>query len=249
MLYSKIRFIEAVGVARSSRTRIQIVALSATMHNVEQLASWFDASFFRTDFRPVPLQEYIRAGNSLYSSTGDLLTIEDSNENSIYYLCKEGIMKGQQILLFCGSKIQCETTCKTLIESFSSNHQEISHAGNPLSELSLINERIQLIETFLCSKESEPYAKSALMRSCLMSGIAYHHSDVPDTLRGGIEKAYKSGILTIIVATSTLATGVNLPAGRVLVKGMQIGRDILSVVVLKQMNGRAGIANTLILNF
>ena len=58
--------------------------------------------------------------------------------------------------------------------------------------------------------------------------------------RSLIEKGFRTGLISILAATSTLAAGVNLPAGRVLVRSMNIGRDTLNVMQYKQMIGRAG---------
>ena len=55
-----------------------------------------------------------------------------------------------------------------------------------------------------------------------------------------IESNFKNGIISVLTATSTLAAGVNLPAGRVLIKSMYIGKDILNVIQNHQMCGRAG---------
>lgn len=55
-----------------------------------------------------------------------------------------------------------------------------------------------------------------------------------------VETMFRKGLISILVATSTLAAGVNLPAGRVVIRSMQIGRDTLGPIQYKQMCGRAG---------
>lgn len=43
------------------------------------------------------------------------------------------------------------------------------------------------------------------------NGFSYHHGDLPQDIRESIENAYAKGILPLIVSTSTLAEGVNMP--------------------------------------
>lgn len=50
-------------------------------------------------------------------------------------------------------------------------------------------------------------------------GIAVHHAGIDLSDRREIEQAFKSSKLHLLVATSTLAVGVNLPAHLVVIKG------------------------------
>lgn len=58
--------------------------------------------------------------------------------------------------------------------------------------------------------------------------------------RDVVETCFKSGVVRVLVATSTLAAGVNLPARRVIFRQPKIGRDFLDVTRYRQMAGRAG---------
>jgi superfamily II DNA/RNA helicase len=50
-----------------------------------------------------------------------------------------------------------------------------------------------------------------LLTQCVAKGFAYHHADIPQDCRELIEEAIDSGIIELVVCTSTLAEGVNLP--------------------------------------
>jgi len=60
-------------VYRNADCHIQIVGMSATLPNLDLLATWLDADLFKTDFRPVPLSEHILVGKRMYASNFDLV--------------------------------------------------------------------------------------------------------------------------------------------------------------------------------
>lgn len=53
---------------REENCDVQIVGMSATLPNLDLLANWLDADLFKTDFRPVPLEENIKVGRKIYNS-------------------------------------------------------------------------------------------------------------------------------------------------------------------------------------
>lgn len=92
-------------------------------------------------------------------------------------------------------------------------------------------------------KESEMFLGQEKLFEHVKHGmVAYHHSGLSYGQRTLIENLYRdSRVLKVIFCTSTLAAGVNLPANRVIISGIQQGRfDILSPILYKQMVGRAG---------
>lgn len=79
-------------------------------------------------------------------------------------------------------------------------------------------------------------------------GFAYHHADVPETVRQRIESAYRAGRLRILIATSTLSQGVNLPTKTVIIAHTtrHDGKQLLHIPVreFRNLAGRAGRAFT-----
>jgi len=72
-------------------------------------------------------------------------------------------------------------------------------------------------------------------------GFAYHHADVPEELRLAIERSYRAGALRVLVATSTLSQGVNLPVKTVIVSHVYRGKDEpIPVSEFWNLAGRAG---------
>ena len=69
---------------------------------------------------------------------------------------------------------------------------------------------------------------------------AFHNADLSKEKRSEVEKAYKAKKLQYLIATSTLAYGVNLPARRVAIVGVTRGMDMVDILDLIQECGRAG---------
>jgi replicative superfamily II helicase len=138
ILVSKLKYLQLKADAHSKRLHIQIVALSATISNLPSIADWFNATLYQTSFRPVPLQEMIVSGRSVYDTTSlkeirpmlSLSTIREAMSNrervqkqlstlseemqQILSLCLEGLRNKQQIIVFCTSRNQCQITAKLL---------------------------------------------------------------------------------------------------------------------------------------
>ena len=50
--------------------------------------------------------------------------------------------------------------------------------------------------------------------------------------REAVESGYKTGVLNILMATSTLAVGVNLPAQRVIIRDTLVGNVPVSIIAM-----------------
>lgn len=68
----------------------------------------------------------------------------------------------------------------------------------------------------------------------------FHSADLAASKRKALEKEFKEGSLRLLVATSTLAAGVNLPARRVIIAGVVRGNQLVEKSEIFQMIGRSG---------
>lgn len=68
----------------------------------------------------------------------------------------------------------------------------------------------------------------------------FHNADLDKDKRHAVEDRFKNGNLRVVVATSTLAWGVNLPSRRVIIAGVHRGMTEVETYDIMQMAGRAG---------
>ncbi|XP_026542931.1 helicase POLQ-like isoform X1 [Notechis scutatus] len=218
----------------------QIIGMSATLRNVEDLQQFLKAEFYTSNFRPVELKEYVKIQDSIYETDSKaengltfsrLLDFKYSSElqkvdpDHLIALVTEVIPK-HSCLVFCPTKKNCENVagmiCKHIKGDFKKVKEKEKH--NLLRELRNI-----------CSGKLCP-----VLKQTVPFGIAYHHSGLTSDERKCIEAAYSSGLLCLLTCTSTLAAGVNLPARRVILRAPYVATDFLKKNQYKQMIGRAG---------
>ncbi|WEB39497.1 hypothetical protein MOV08_09585 [Streptomyces yunnanensis] len=75
-------------------------------------------------------------------------------------------------------------------------------------------------------------------RLCTSAGVGLHYRDWP--FKRETERAFRAREIDVLVATSTVAAGVNLPARAVVVRDVRLGRNRIEVSMVQQMFGRAG---------
>ncbi|KAG9455791.1 hypothetical protein H6P81_000299 [Aristolochia fimbriata] len=216
---------------------LQIVGMSATMPNVAAVADWLQAALYQTDFRPVPLEEYIKVGNSIFNKQMEIVRTIPSSANiggkdpdHIVELCNEVVQEDHSVLIFCSSRKGCESTARHVakfLKMFSATARE---GGCEYADASSAIDGLRK-----CPAGLDP-----ILEETLPSGVAYHHAGLTVEEREIVETCYRKGLVRVLAATSTLAAGVNLPARRVIFRQPRIGRDFIDGTRYRQMSGRAG---------
>ena len=232
---------ETVGYLRgnstSVTTSIQLIGMSATLPNLDTLAGWLKAELFYTDFRPVPLREMVKIGPTLYDTT--FLKIRDfdqsqsvpGDEDDILLACRETVAQGHSVLIFCPTKSWCENLASTLAGAqFLMSRADDNGSLVDRERLLGVCEQLRRTQVGL----------DRVLGKTVPNGVAFHHAGLTFEEREIVEGAFRETLIKILIATSTLSSGVNLPARLVIVRTPFFQRSLLDVLVYKQMVGRAG---------
>ncbi|MBE6522767.1 MAG: DEAD/DEAH box helicase [Thermoplasmata archaeon] len=207
---------------------LQIIALSATMSNAFDLAEWLHAKLVESDWRPIPLKEGVYYDGRIKFDDGTSREVGSDGED-VWSIVKQAIQDGGQSLIFVNSRRSTEA----LAVKYSKKMSEL--AGRSLTQA----------EAALLEGDSESTATGRKLSSCVKCGIAFHNAGLTSRQRKYVEDNFRNGQIKCIVATPTLAAGINLPARRVVVRDTtryetNYGNSPISVMEIKQMCGRAG---------
>ncbi|KAK0079774.1 hypothetical protein PV326_008551 [Microctonus aethiopoides] len=238
LLLTKLKYMNL----KQEHIQVQLIGMSATLPNLNLLANWLDAELYKTDFRPVPLQELCKIGSTIYDNK--LNSLRDINPlsqlptdpDNVLQLCFETIRDGHSVLIFCPTKNWCENLAQQISKAFFQLGHENTTFGQTLRN-QLNTEAI--METLEQLKRT-PVGLDKVLRSTVSFGVAFHHAGLTIDERDVIEGAFRLGALRVLTATSTLSSGVNLPARRVIVRTPIFHGKPIDTLTYKQMIGRAG---------
>lgn len=209
----------------------QIIALSATIRNASELAEWLGAGLVTSQWRPVTLREGVFLDGEVFFTDNTRRTLPAEDE-PVHALVKEALRSGGQCLIFVNSRRSTEALASQLGPIVRST------PGFKESELAKVSKR-------LIGEQEEPTSMGRKLGMCIKNGCAFHHAGLTGPQRRLVEAGFRQGTIRCIVATPTLAAGINLPARTVIVRDVMrydsnIGFTSIPVLEIKQMCGRAG---------
>ena len=217
---------------------INILALSATIPNIKQFASWIETVHAKPvkvvieDNRPVPLHFFYQCHNDIYDNLNRIKYTRQFKPNKLHTLInyirdKEGL----PAIYFVFGRRRAEDLAFDLL------------GFNFLTP----SEKEQIITEFgeLCERFDLKHERSAqTMYPLIQRGIAYHHAGMLPTLKEVIERLFTSRVLKVIFTTETFALGINMPSRSVVFDELRkfYGRYVrlLKTRDFYQMAGRAG---------
>jgi helicase len=211
---------------------IQILALSATISNVDEIAAWLKAEYVTTEWRPVALKEGVLLHDEIQYKDGDARKIEKRAKDSAANLVLSTIKCGGQSLVFASTR----KNAVTLAKKFAG---EVGEILSKPARRSLEHDADKILAAGERTRISESLAE------LVKRGVAFHHAGLGGSHRRIIEDSFRQGKIKVLTATPTLAFGVNLPARTVVIQDYRryeagYGYYPISVLEYKQMAGRAG---------
>jgi len=211
---------------------IQVLALSATISNTDEVAEWLKAESVTTDWRPVELREGVALGNHIVFRDGQVQGIEQYHKQDPINLALNSLDDGGQALIFVESRRRAQSTARGTGNALKNrlSRREQTELHRIASEISSHGEKTRLTDD---------------LADIISKGAAFHHAGLNRQHRQIIETGFKEGYIKILCATPTLAAGVNLPARTVVIGNYRrfmpgYGMQPIKVMEYKQMSGRAG---------
>ncbi len=174
----------------------QVVALSATVGNANEIADWLKAGLVESDYRPVLLEKGIELNSKVYYGDKEE-ELEGTHKIPEMRITQDTLERNKQILLFYSTKRNAESGAGRLGEVVVPYLKE-----NEKKDLKVLSGRI-------LHALDRPTAQCEKLAKAVETGVAFHHGGLVNEQRRLIEDAFKNNILKAICATTTLCLPPN----------------------------------------
>ncbi len=211
---------------------LQILALSATISNAQEIAGWLNAELAYSQWRPIPLKEGVYYNERIMFNNDSIRLVKEEPSEDLHKLVLDTLHGGGQVLVFVNSRRSAQASAR-----------EVSvHVAGTLKP----QEKI-LLKELAREIADEPGATKVCKKlaDAIVNGAAFHHAGLKPKQRQLVEEYFKKNIIKVICSTPTLAAGVNLPARRAILRDCKryasgMGQVFIPTSEYKQCAGRAG---------
>ena len=183
---------------RRLENRPQILCLSAVLGQLSKFDEWLGVTTIRASHRPIELRQGILGPNGTFEyrewnskNPGTEQITSPSLPNVVANL----IARGEQILIFVASVKRTEEVSKSLANAI----------ALPAAVASIAALR----------DEADTETREILLAT-LRNGIALHNADCELPERMIVEQGFRKGEIRVLVSTTTLAMGINMPVDNVI---------------------------------
>jgi helicase len=211
---------------------IQILALSATISNAQEIADWLNANLALSHWRPIPLKEGVYFNEKIMFNNDSIRLVKEDADGDLNKLVMDTLRGSGQVLVFVNSRRSAQAAARELCPSV----------------VTLLKSEEKKILNDLADEISEDHSATKVCKKLaeiIKAGCAFHHAGLTPRQRHLIEDHFKRNIIKVICSTPTLAAGVNLPARRAIIRDCKryasgLGSVYISTAEYKQCAGRAG---------
>lgn len=217
----------AITRAKIINPSLRIIALSATLKNIDEIEQWLDGKTVEHDYRPVPLNKEVL----------DAEMFNTKNKNDVIVkIVEKAIEDNSQALSFVSTRRFTESLATYVAKKIDKKttkeqKQKFKHVADKLLE---VPKKKGSLPTTTCLKLAEAAEK----------GVVFHHAGLFNEQKEIIEDEFRNGNILMITATPSLMYGVNLPSKYVVIRDhtrwTSNGPASIPVFDYEQMSGRAG---------
>ena len=217
----------AITRAKIINPSMRIIALSATLRNIEEIEGWLEGTCIEHDYRPVPLNKEVL----------DAEMFNTKNKNDVIVkILEKSIKDKSQALSFVSTRRFTESLATYVSKKIDKkiNVRQREKFKEVAEKILEVPKRKGSLPTSTCLKLAE---------SC-EHGVAFHHAGLFNEQKEIIEDEFRNGNILMITATPSLMYGVNLPSKTVIIRDhtrwTSQGPQPIPVFDYEQMSGRAG---------
>ena len=217
----------AITRAKIINPGMRIIALSATLRNIEEIEGWLEGTCVEHDYRPVPLNKEVL----------DAEMFNTKNKNDVIVkILEKSIEDKSQALSFVSTRRFTESLATYVSKKIDKkiNVRQREKFKEVAEKILEVPKKKGSLPTSTCLKLAE---------SC-EHGVAFHHAGLFNEQKEIIEDEFRNGNILMITATPSLMYGVNLPSKTVVIRDhtrwTSQGPQPIPVFDYEQMSGRAG---------